>query len=74
MVQSKSKKTTTYFLCLGGEGATASMAQSRKRGHNLAKLGPTEKKCVCLFFVLTLHIKFQIPSSSCSLVLQQQKV
>ena len=46
------------------------MAESKK-GHNFAILGPTEKKiCVCLFFVLMLHIKFQDPSSSGSLVLQ----
>ena len=52
------------FLCVGGGGAaTALMAQS---GHN--ELGLTEKKlCVRLFFVLMLHIKFQVPSSSCSL-------
>ena len=74
VVQSKSekkkkkKKKKHIFLCVGGGGggATALMAQSRQRGHN--ELGPTEKKlCVCLFFVLMLHIKFQVPSSSCSL-------
>ena len=68
VVQSKSEKKTTYFfVCLGGGGggATALMAQSRQRGHN--ELGPTEKLCVRLFFVLMLHIKFQVPSSSCSL-------
>ena len=62
VVQSKS------FLCVGGVGgaATALMAQSGQRGHN--ELGLTEKKlCVRLFFVLMLHIKFQVPSSSCSL-------
>ena len=49
-----------------GGGATALMAQSRQRGHN--ELGPTKKKlCVRLIFVLMLHIKFQVPSSSCSL-------
>ena len=45
-----------------------------KNGHNFAIQGPTEKKniyiCVHLFFVLMLHIKFQVPSSSSSLVLQ----
>ena len=44
-----------------------------KKGHNSAIQGPTEKKKkihVRLFFVLMLHMKFQIPSSSCSLVLQ----
>ena len=43
-----------------------------KKGHNFAIQGPTEKKkiCVRLFFVLMLHIKFQGPSSSHSLVLQ----
>ena len=44
-----------------------------KKGHNFAIQGPTEKKkkiCVRLFFVLMLHIKFQVPSSSRSLVLQ----
>ena len=75
VVQSKSeKKKQTFFCVLGGWGgvqgaggaATALMAQSRQRGHN--ELGPTEKKlCICLFFVLMLHIKFQVPSSSCSL-------
>ena len=62
VVQSKS------FLCVSGGGgvATALMAKSRQRGHN--ELGLTEKKlCVRLFFVLMLHIKFQVPSSSCSL-------
>ena len=46
------------------------MAESTK-GHNFDMQGPTEKKiCVRLFFVLMLHIKFQVPSSSGSLVLQ----
>ena len=71
VVQSKSEKKNNNNLCvLGGGGgvgaATALMAQSRQRGHN--ELGPTEKKlCVRLFFVLMLHIKFQVRSSSCSL-------
>ena len=44
-----------------------------KKGHNFAIQGPTKKKKkihVRLFFVLMLHIKFQVPSSSGSLVLQ----
>ena len=42
-----------------------------KKGHNFAIQGPIEKKIrVRLFFVLMLHIKFQVPSSSRSLVLQ----
>ena len=43
-----------------------------KKGHNFAIQGLTKKKkiCVRLFFVLMLHIKFQVPSSSGSLVLQ----
>ena len=42
-----------------------------KKEHNFAIQGPTEKKIqVRLFFVLMLHIKFQVPSSSGSLVLQ----
>ena len=42
-----------------------------KKGHNIAIQGPTEKKIpVRLFFVLMLHIKIQVPSSSGSLVLQ----
>ena len=73
VVQSKSekkkKKKKHIFFVLwgvgGGGGATALLAQSRQRGHN--ELGPTEKLCVRLFFVLMLHIKFQVPSSSCSL-------
>ena len=46
----------------------AIMAESKK-GHNFARLGPTEKKniWVRLFFVLMLYIKFQVPSSSGSL-------
>ena len=49
------------------------MAESKK-GHNCVIQGPTKKKVrVCLFFVLTLHIKFQVPSSSGSLVLQPTK-
>ena len=45
-----------------------------KKGHNFAIQGPTEKKiCVRLFFVLMLYIKFQVPSSSGSLVLQPTK-
>ena len=41
------------------------------KGHNFAIQVPTKKKiCVCLFFVLMIHIKFQVPSSSSSLVLQ----
>ena len=76
VVQSKSekkkqKKKQHIFCVLAGGGggggeATALMAQSRQRGHN--ELGPTVKNlCVRLFFVLMLHIKFQVPSSSCSL-------
>ena len=46
------------------------MAESKK-GHNFAIQGPTEKKiCIRFLFVLMLHIKFQVPSSSRSLVLQ----
>ena len=46
------------------------MAESKK-GHNFAIQGQTEKKiCVCLYFELMLHIKFQVPSSSKYLVLQ----
>ena len=43
-----------------------------KKGHNFAIQGPTEKKnnTCSLTFVLMLHIKFQVPSSSGSLVLQ----
>ena len=43
-----------------------------KKGHNFAIQRPTEKKKirVGLFFVLMLHIKFHVPSSSNSLVLQ----
>ena len=49
------------------------MAESKK-GHNLAILGPADKKIrVFLFFVLVLHIKFQVPSSNSSLVLQPTK-
>ena len=44
------------------------MAES-ENGHNFAIHGPTEK-IVRLFFVLMLYIKFQVPSSSGSLVLQ----
>ena len=45
-----------------------------KKGHNFAIQGPTEKKIrVRLFFILMLHIKFQVPSSSGSLVLQPTK-
>ena len=49
------------------------MAESKK-GHNFAIQGPTEKKIrVRLFFVLMLYKKFQVPSSSGSLVLQPTK-
>ena len=45
-----------------------------KKGHNFAIQGPTEKNIhFPLFFVLMLHIKFQVPSSSGSLVLQPTK-
>ena len=37
------------------------MAESKK-GHNFAIQVPTEKIQVRLFFVLMLHIKFQVPS------------
>ena len=41
-----------------------------KQGHNFAIQGSTEKKkYVFAFFVLMLYIKFQVPSSSGSLVL-----
>ena len=48
------------------------MAELKKR-HNFAILGLTEKKSVLLIFALMLHIKFQVPSSSSSLVLQPTK-
>ena len=49
------------------------MAESKKE-HNFARQGPTEKKiCVRLFFVLMQYIKFQVPSSSGSLVFQPTK-
>ena len=47
---------------------------SRKRGITLPyKVRPKKTIRVCLFFVLMLYIKFQIPSSSGSLVLQPTK-
>ena len=47
------------------------MAESKKR-HN--KVRPKKKKIhVRSFFVLMLYIKFQVPSSSGSLVLQPTK-
>ena len=42
-----------------------------KKGHNFAIQGLTEKNMYSLIFVLRLHIKFQVPSSSSSLVLQR---
>ena len=48
------------------------MAESKK-GHNFAIHGPTEKKNMCSLFELMLYIKFQVPSSSGSLVLQPTK-
>ena len=49
------------------------MAESKKE-LDFAIQGPTEKKIrVRLFFVLMLYIKFQVPSSSGSLVLQPTK-
>ena len=48
-------------------GSIAKMAESKK-GHNFAILGPTKKeKYGFAFFVLMLHIKFQVLSSSGSL-------
>ena len=46
-----------------------------KKGHNFAIQGPTEKKKIRirLFFVLMLYIKFQVPTSSGSLILQPTK-
>ena len=42
-----------------------------KKGHNFVIQGPSKKKIrVRLFFVLMLHIKFQVPSSRRSLVLK----
>ena len=43
---------------------------SRKRGHNFAIQGRPKTNTCSLIFVLMLHIKFQVPSSSRSLVLQ----
>ena len=49
------------------------MAESKK-GHNFTIQGPTGKKYVfAYFFILMLYIKFQVPSSSGSLVLQPTK-
>ena len=49
------------------------MAESKK-GHNFAIQGSTEKKKKCSpIFLLMLYIKFQVPSSSGSLVLQPTK-
>ena len=45
------------------------MAESNK-GHNFAIQGRPKKIRVRLIFVLMLHIKFQVPISSGSLVLQ----
>ena len=45
------------------------MAESKK-GHNFALQGPTKNIRVRLLFVLMLFIKFQVPSSCGSLVLQ----
>ena len=51
------------------------MSESKK-GHNFAIQGPTKKKKkirIRLFFVLMLYVKFQVPSSSGSIVLQPTK-
>ena len=49
------------------------MTEPRK-GHIFPIQGPTETKIlVRLFFVLMLHIKFQVPGSSDSLVSQPTK-
>ena len=48
------------------------MAESKK-GHNFAIQEPTEKIRVRLFCVLMLYIKFQVPRSIGSLVLQTTK-
>ena len=63
VVQSKSekknkKKKKNIFLYVwgaggggGGGAAPPLMARSRPRGHNFAKLGPTEKKYVFAYFL-----------------------
>ena len=38
-----------------------------KKGHNFAIQGPTEKNTCLRIFVLMLHIKFQVPSSTAML-------
>ena len=56
---------TRFFYCYNG--------RVEKR-HDFAIQGQTKKKiCIRLFFVLMLHIKFQVPSSGDSLVLQPTK-
>ena len=54
-----------FFYCYNGRV---------EKGRNFVIHGPTEKKIrVRLYLVLMLHIKFQVPSSSGSLVFQPTK-
>ena len=60
--------------CLQGFMAESKRGITLPYKGNFAIQGPTEKKIrVRLLFILMLHIKFQVPSSSGSLVLQPTK-
>ena len=56
---------TRFFYCYNGRV---------EKGYKFAILGPIDKKYAFTnFFVLMLYIKFQVPSSTHSLVLQLTK-
>ena len=67
--ESKSEENFIYllFFCGGGVGERGGQEEDSNQTKTKKTIG------IRLFFVLMLHIKFQVPGSSGSLVLTQTK-
>ena len=63
-----------FFFFFGGGGGRGGGVEGWRGGQGGRKVVFRPKICICiLLFVLMLYIKFQVPSSSGSLVLTQTK-
>ena len=75
--ESKSEEKIFFFFFFfwggGGEGGRERERGGGGGGHSNRKKNPQQTIGIRLFFVLMFYIKFQVPSSSGSLVLTQTK-
>ena len=69
----KESKSEEKKICSKGVGGGGGRGRRGEVGMEGRWVSERKKKCIHLLFVLMLYIKFQVPSSSGSLVLTQTK-